>query len=101
MTYVEDQSLAPVTREVAVARAAVAGEQIVPRSRCIDWLLDCLNAARRPTVRAIIVDELTALSPARNLRTADFEHSLDQIQLALQVDEVFDQFVLEADASDD
>lgn len=101
MTDVQPLRITPVAQEVAVARAAMAGEQIVTRSRCVDWLLDCLNAAKRPTVRAIVLEELTALSQARILRTSDFEQSLDAIQLALQVDEVFDHFQLDLDPADE
>ena len=95
MTYVQPHSEAPVVREVNCARAALVGEQIVPRSRCVDWLLDCLMAAERPTVRAIVLSELTTLSQARVLRAEEFEQSLDHIQLALQVDQIFDRLSLD------
>ncbi|MDH3681448.1 MAG: hypothetical protein OEV40_16035 [Acidimicrobiia bacterium] len=87
---------AAVSAWVASARADVANEQVLDQSRCVDWLLDCLNAARRPTVRAIICEALAGLSQARTVAGAEFRLALDHVDLALQVDAAFDHLDLTA-----
>lgn len=86
--------VAAVTAWVASARADVADEPILDRDRCVDWLLDCLNAARRPTVRAIICNMLAAVAGANTVTGADFQLALDEVDLALQVDAAFDHLDL-------
>ncbi len=39
-----------ISEKVAEARTAIGEEQYLAQGRCVDWLLDCLNAAIRPTV---------------------------------------------------
>lgn len=85
---------APVAGYLATARTAIAGEQILGQSRCIDWLLDCLNAARRPGVRAAICEAIDSIADVRALTAKDFRHTLDHIQLALEVDTAFDHLDL-------
>ena len=94
MTMTSAPIPAPISAQVAEARTAVGQEQYVAQSRCIDWLLDCLNVAVRPTVRSIIEESLADMVHL-NLVTGDnFRASLDQIQLAAQVDAVFDHLDL-------
>jgi hypothetical protein len=94
MSTTDQPTPAPVTRYVAKARAATAGDQILGQSRCVDWLLDCLNAARRPGVRAVICEAIASISQARALTANDFRKALDDIQLAVQVDTAFDHLDL-------
>ncbi|MCP3989753.1 MAG: hypothetical protein GY724_11810 [Actinomycetia bacterium] len=83
-----------ISEKVAEARTAIGEEQYLAQSRCIDWLLDCLNAAIRPTVRTIIEDSLSDMAHV-NLVTGDaFRASLDEIHLAAQVDAIFDRLEL-------
>jgi hypothetical protein len=94
MSTTDQPTPAPVTRSIATARAAIAGEQILGQSRCVDWLLDCLNAARRPGVRTVICEAIASMSEVRALTAADFRVALDSIQLAVQVDAAFDHLDL-------
>ncbi len=83
-----------ISEKVAEARTAIGEEQYLAQSRCIDWLLDCLNAAMRPTVRTIIEDSLTDMAHVNLVTGVEFRASLDEIQLAAQVDAVFDRLEL-------
>ncbi len=85
---------ATVTRYLDEARLATVGHQILGQARCVDWLLDCLNAARRPGVRDAICGALAAIADARALTATDFRKSLDDIQLAVEVDTAFDHLDL-------
>lgn len=84
----------PVGRNLVAARSAIAGEQILGQARCVDWLLDCLNAARRPGVRSAICEAIESIAHARALTASDFRLALDGIQLALEVDTAFDHLDL-------
>ena len=90
----EPTSPAPVSEYLDQARLAADGHQILGQGRCIDWLLDCLNAARRPGVRTAICEAIASISSVRALTAVDFRRSLDDIQLALEVDTAFDHFDL-------
>jgi hypothetical protein len=83
-----------VTEQVAEARSAVAEHQYLDQSRCVDLLLDCLNAAIRPTVRSIIEGSLSGMAHVRLVAGDEFRASLDEIQLAAQVDAIFDDLEL-------
>lgn len=85
---------APVSDYLDKARLAAEGHQILGQARCIDWLLDCLNAARRPGVRTAICEAIASICEVRALTAVDFRRSLDNIQLALEVDTAFDHLDL-------
>lgn len=81
---------------ISAARAEINGTEYVPVADCVDWLLDCHNAAERPVVRDVVITLLPQFSNG-NLRTTDeFAHALDQIELALAVDGAFDGAIIEA-----
>lgn len=81
---------------LTAARAEINGNEYVPVADCVDWLLDCHNAAERPVVRDVVVTLIPQFSNG-NLRTADeFSDALDQIELALAVDGAFDGSIVEA-----
>ncbi len=75
---------------VADARSSSAGDAYLSQTHCVDWLLDCYNAAVRPSVRAVLLEKLSEFSHVNLLTAADFFGALDQVQLALQVDAAFD-----------
>jgi hypothetical protein len=80
---------------IAAARAEINGNEFVPVADCVDWLLDCHNAAERPIVKNAVVTLLPQFSNG-NLRTADdITRALDQIELTLAVDEAFEGSSLE------
>lgn len=82
---------------ITAARAEINGNQYVPVADCVDWLLDCHNAAERPVVKDVVVTLLPKFSNG-NLRTADdISDALDQIELALAVDAAFEGSVLQDD----
>ena len=71
---------------ITAARAEISGNAYVPVADCVDWLLDCHNAAERPVVKDVVVTLLPQFSNG-NLRTAeDITQALDQIELALSDD---------------
>lgn len=75
---------------IAAAREEINGNEYVPVASCVDWLLDCHNAAERPIVKDVVVTLLPKFSNG-NLRTADdISAALDQIELSLAVDEAFE-----------
>lgn len=75
---------------ITAARAEIDGNEYVPVADCVDWLLDCHNAAERPVVKDVVVTLLPQFSNG-NLRTADdISEALDQIELALAVDQAFE-----------
>lgn len=79
-----------ITATITAARAEINGTEYVPVADCVDWLLDCHNAAERPVVRDVVVTLLPQFSNG-NLRTTDeFSDALDQIELALAVDGAFE-----------
>ena len=85
-----------ITATLTAARAEINGNQYVPVADCVDWLLDCHNAAERPVVRDVVVTLLPKFSNG-NLRTTDeFNEALDQIELALAVDSAFEGTTVEA-----
>lgn len=80
---------------IAAARAEIDGNEYVPVADCVDWLLDCHNAAERPVVKDVVITLLPKFSNG-NLRTADdITEALDQIELALSVDSAFEGSTLE------
>lgn len=81
---------------ISAARAEINGTEYVPVADCVDWLLDCHNAAERPVVKDVVVTLLPQFSNG-NLRTTDeFAQALDQIEIALAVDGAFDGTTVEA-----
>lgn len=75
---------------ITAARAEIHGNDYVAVASCVDWLLDCHNAAERPNVKDVVVTLLPQFSNG-NLRTADdINEALDQIELALAVDQAFE-----------
>jgi hypothetical protein len=84
-----------ITETLTAARAKIYGNQYVPVADCVDWLLDCHNAAERPVVRDVVITLLPKFSNG-NLRTTDeFSEALDQIELALTVDSAFEGATLQ------
>ena len=75
---------------VADARSSLPVEGYVSQKHCVDWLLDCYNAAVRPSVRAIVAEKLAEISHVRLVAAEAFAQALDHVQLALQVDAAFD-----------
>ncbi len=68
------------------AKKSIDGNEYVSVSSCVDWLLDCHNAADRPAVKNT-VRELIPQFSVGNLRTsASFREALDQIQMAVELD---------------
>ncbi len=84
-----------IANTIASARAEINGAQYVPVSDCVDWLLDCLNVAERPDVKDVIIRILPDFSNGNIRKTRDFEQALDEVELALQVDEAFDSLDLD------
>ncbi len=85
-----------ITATLTAARAEINGNAYVPVADCVDWLLDCHNAAERPVVRDLVVTLLPKFSNG-NLRTTDeFSEALDQIELALAVDGAFEGTTVQA-----
>ena len=81
---------------ISAARAEISGTEFVPVADCVDWLLDCHNAAERPVVKDLVTTLLPRFSNG-NLRTTDeFAQALDQIELALAVDSAFDGATVES-----
>ena len=79
-----------VARCVVDARSSIPSGQFLSQTHCVDWLLDCYNAAVRPSVRAVITEKLAEISHVGLVAVAAFTQMLDHIQLALQVDAAFD-----------
>lgn len=75
---------------VADARSTTPTEGYLSQKHCVDWLLDCYNAAVRPSVRAIVTEKLAEISHVGLVAADAFAQMLDHVQLALQVDAVFD-----------
>lgn len=81
-----------IATTIASARAEIDGEAYVPVSDCVDWLLDCLNVAERPDVKNVIVKILPEFTNGSLRTTESFMRALDDVEMALQVDAVFDEF---------
>ncbi len=81
---------------LTAARAEINGTEYVPVADCVDWLLDCHNAAERPVVRDVVVTLLPQFSNGNLRSTDEFSEALDQIELALAVDGAFEGTSLEA-----
>lgn len=87
-----------ITATITAARAEINGTEYVPVADCVDWLLDCHNAAERPVVRDVVITLLPQFSNG-NLRTTDeFIEALDQIEIALAVDNAFEGTTLQTQA---
>lgn len=92
MTSIEETK---IIATITAARAEINGNEYIPVADCVDWLLDCHNAAERPIVKDVVVTLLPKFSNG-NLRTADdISAALDQIELSLAVDEAFEGSSLE------
>ena len=85
-----------VASHVAGVRTKMPSGAHLPQSYCVDWLLDCLSAAVRPAVRAILVEKLNAVRHLSVVVASEFSETVDHVQLALQVDAVFDHLELDA-----
>ena len=68
---------------ITAARAEINGNAYVPVADCVDWLLDCHNAAERPDVKAVVVTLLPQFSNGTLRKADDISNALDQIELAL------------------
>ncbi len=86
-----------VAGTIAAARNQIAGTQYIAVADCVDYLLDCRNAAVRPDVKGVITNLLPDFINGNLRPTQSFEEALDQIQMVLQVDAVFDEQLLDAD----
>lgn len=86
----------PIDLVLTTARTHIAGTEYVPVSTCVDWLLDCHNAAKRPDVRHL-VDTIIPQFSVGNLRsTASFEAALDEIQTAVLMADSFEDLELDS-----
>jgi len=85
-----------ITATLTAARAEINGNQFVPVADCVDWLLDCHNAAERPVVRDLVVTLLPKFSNGNLRTTNEFSEALDQIELALAVDSAFEGTTVQA-----
>ncbi len=83
-----------VARCIADARALVEGEQFVAQARCVDALLDCLNAAVRVSVVDTVLEILSDIAHVKLVKAAEFSSALDFVQMSLQVDAAFDHLEL-------
>ncbi len=81
---------------VVDARTASAGSDYLSQAHCVDWLLDCYNAAVRSSVRHVVTEMLSDISGVTLVPAPAFADMLDQVQLALQVDAAFDHLELGA-----
>lgn len=90
-------SASRIDSKIAEARAAADGIEYVPVSDCVDWLLDCLNAAERENVRTVITEILPDFTHGNLRRTETFVRALDQVELAVQITAVAAEFDLDAD----
>lgn len=81
---------------VAEARTKTGSGAYLAQVDCIDWLLDCWNAAVRPAVRAVVEELLSEFRHVNLVTADDFARALDHVQLALQVDAAFDHLELSA-----
>lgn len=81
---------ATVRQLLADAYALAATSEYLNQSSCVNALLDCLNAATRPSIRSTISEALSEISRVRLVRARTFRVSLDSIQLALKIDQVLD-----------
>ncbi len=76
---------------IADARSYAAGEEYVPVVYCTDVLLDCWNAADRPSVQGVIGSLLPDFTNGNIRKRVDFVDALDQIEMALDTDAAFDE----------
>jgi hypothetical protein len=90
MTMFTPPATSTVAGCVADARSSAGDDAYLSQTHCVDWLLDCYNAAVRPSVRAVLVEKLTEFSHVNLLTATEFTGALDHVQLALQVDAAFD-----------
>ncbi len=79
---------------VAEARAHIVDHAYLSQGRCVDWLLDCLNAAVRSSVRTVVTEKLDTIRGVTLVAGPAFADMLDEIHLALQVDAAFDHLEL-------
>ena len=77
-------------------RKQAGSSQTMSQPMCVDVLLDCRNAAVRPTVRQIAAEALAEIAHVNLVRTSRFLELLDVIHLALAVDAAFDHLDLAA-----
>ncbi len=94
MTTVSPLTETTLTSCVSEAREGTGNETFLSQSRCVDALLDCLNATVRPSVRDVAAEALASISLLRLVKAEDFRRALDQIEMALAVDSIFDRFDL-------
>lgn len=94
MTTFATPQVPTVASCVAEARARIEigdpGETHLSQGPCVDWLLDCLNASVRTSVRAVISERLSEIAHVNLVTRRWFLETLDHIQLGLQVDAAFD-----------
>lgn len=87
----EAQPLPAIELELSDAYQLAESGELLSQGRCIDALLDCLNASTREAVRLGINDALRSFAKLNMVRSKDFRTALDRIQLVLRADRVFDQ----------
>ncbi len=90
MTMFTPPATSAVAGCLADARSSAASDAYISQAHCIDWLLDCYNAAVRRPVRAVLVEKLQEFGHVNLVTAAEFFCALDLVQLALQVDAAFD-----------
>ena len=77
-------------------RKQAGTSQTMSQPACVDILLDCHNAAVRPTVRHVAAEALAEVAHVNLVRTSRFLELLDVVYLALAVDAAFDHLDLAA-----
>jgi hypothetical protein len=77
-------------REIAALRSAIAGHEVVSKSRCVDGLLDLYNATLDPAARRLIEHALSDVRFTNAVRSDQLRRSLDEIDEAALVDHVLE-----------
>ena len=88
----DSKGVVPRAQEI---RAAIDGTSYLSRAECVDWLLDLLNSADRSSVQRVIRHYLVIFSHGNLTPSSTFIAALEEIELAFEVDAVFDHFEFE------
>lgn len=81
--------------EAERVRAVAAGQLVVSQSRCVDHLLDLLNLATEPAVRAVLGAGLAAIRRLSSVEGADLLRTVALAVAAAHVESSYDELVLE------
>ena len=81
--------------EAERARSVAAGQLVLTQSRCVDHLLDLLNLATDPAVRAVLEGGLAAIRNLSSVEGAALQHTIALAVAAVHVESSYDELVLE------